>query len=1242
MAIRLNKNVAQTRIFTGTPTFQIAGNLVSEEDDFTIRPPRSTVPLTLLRGGNLVSHALRDFILTTPANDTKATSTINGVRINEAGVYDVLVQISLQFSASATGQWGVSLRRVTRDGNGNETVVREATFSAHVERTAAAETLIESLSLPAENFDNGDLLYLEVFYNSVNAGDNFTFLVSPSPNVSHLWLNRLKGDGIQGEVSGWAEQNNDMPIPAEKLINAPGGRGLDETEVEAKINELRPNAFTDADEEKLDGITAGAEPNVNADWEAATGDAEILNKPNLADVATSGRYADLTGTPNIPTPRTNQEIDNRIEPAAREGSSDRWTKDKLPVDTAYDDDIPTTTEIDARIGARFRAGDTGRIAKSKLPSDVIYTSTQRFTTTLLAKLNALPEASAIQFENHAVADAAALNALSRTTTSLDFVTVTANITTGITANTVTDADGTALTSLNEGDFLILDHSDNVWRKVGNFVTSATVDQTTVRGFITAEYVRGLLANLSGNNRLQAAAIRGLADVATSGSYADLSNQPTLSSLGGVTSAQATSLAEAAALSRYTAAEKTKLGNVADGAEVNVNADWDATSGDAQILNKPTIPTLPNAATKAEAEAGTETALRGFSPLRIKEAIDALKGSAAPGTTRSSFVVSKRPDAAVTLATGATAGVWTSWTTIATTAALGAAQAGKVIVAGEVTVEVTDDTTSGGDRGLAQMRLVRTRGSVDTPLTTQFIYGPRNVGQGVVASFEDASQMASGTAIWEDDAQGADTYKLEARVMSQMPTLNVSFNTANNGILVSSVGGISGGGGGGLTAAQVRDLIADPAEEGSSDRWGKNKLPSDTIYTATQRFTTALLSKLNGIANNATRTVSLAWSAVTGKPATATRWPTYAEVTGKPTDLVTTSTQRFTTTLLAKLNALPSAASIQFENHPVGTAAALNALSRTTQALDFVSITAAIASGITANTVVDGSGTALTTLAAGDLLVLDHDDNRWVRIVNLPTTATVSQSTVRGFIDGAFVVGLLTALSGNARLSYSSLRDVPATVTKAEAEAGTETGTRIWTPQRVKEAIDALAPDSASEISVDASGFDGNLATTDNDVQKALQKLDDLEVGSGGGSARSFFINTKVTSTVRGTVPSTGSLALTVLTSPAITSAQAGNVLLVAALKMFSTIVGSVAGGVSLIRTRSSVDTVIGETYLSLNRDSSSSFFGSVDVATGDLAQTGDVYKMQVSLQARNASNRRVTTTIQFNTNRGNYLIITPC
>jgi hypothetical protein len=43
--------------------------------------------------------------------------------------------------------------------------------------------------------------------------------------------------------------------------------------------------------------------------------------------------------------------------------------------------------------------------------------------------------------------------------------------------------------------------------------------------------------------------------------------------------------------QYSLTEKNKLAGIAAGAEVNVNADWNAVSGDAEILNKPTIPDI---------------------------------------------------------------------------------------------------------------------------------------------------------------------------------------------------------------------------------------------------------------------------------------------------------------------------------------------------------------------------------------------------------------------------------------------------------------------------------------------------------------------------------------------------------------------------------------------------------------------------------------------------------------------------
>lgn len=120
----------------------------------------------------------------------------------------------------------------------------------------------------------------------------------------------------------------------------------------------------------------------------------------------------------------------------------------------------------------------------------------------------------------------------------------------------------------------------------------------------------------------------LADVATSGDYDDLDNTPTIpaqfnpiaganmsitgtypditfnASGGGGgggdmfastydptgKAADAFDMAnmdESASAKIFTSAERTKLANIEAGAEVNVQSDWDATSGDAAILNKPT-------------------------------------------------------------------------------------------------------------------------------------------------------------------------------------------------------------------------------------------------------------------------------------------------------------------------------------------------------------------------------------------------------------------------------------------------------------------------------------------------------------------------------------------------------------------------------------------------------------------------------------------------------------------------------
>ena len=59
-----------------------------------------------------------------------------------------------------------------------------------------------------------------------------------------------------------------------------------------------------------ENVISNTAPNVKSDWNAASGsDAEILNKPSLATVATSGSYTDLTDKPSIPAAQVQSDWD---------------------------------------------------------------------------------------------------------------------------------------------------------------------------------------------------------------------------------------------------------------------------------------------------------------------------------------------------------------------------------------------------------------------------------------------------------------------------------------------------------------------------------------------------------------------------------------------------------------------------------------------------------------------------------------------------------------------------------------------------------------------------------------------------------------------------------------------------------------------------------------------------------------------------------------------------------------------
>lgn len=131
-----------------------------------------------------------------------------------------------------------------------------------------------------------------------------------------------------------------------------------------------------SDKTKLNGIAAGAEVNVNADWNATEGDALILNKPTLSTVATSGSYDDLTSKPTIPTVDvTKSYVDTQL--ATKANASNVYTKAEVDskVSSVYRvkgsvasyANLPT---VDVTIGDVYNVNDTGAnyVATSTTPT----------------------------------------------------------------------------------------------------------------------------------------------------------------------------------------------------------------------------------------------------------------------------------------------------------------------------------------------------------------------------------------------------------------------------------------------------------------------------------------------------------------------------------------------------------------------------------------------------------------------------------------------------------------------------------------------------------------------------------------------------------------------------------------------------------------------------------------------------------------------------------------------------------
>lgn len=225
------------------------------------------------------------------------------------------------------------------------------------------------------------------------------------------------------------------------------------------------NNFTTVLKNKLDGIQAGAEVNVNADWNSTSGDSQILNKPSIPSIA---------GLATVTYVDTQDAL--KVDKIAGKGLSANDFTDVLKTKL---DSVESGAEVNVNADWNSVSGDSQILNKPSIPS-----------------IAGLATVTYVDTQDALKVDKVAGSRL------------------------ITSAEGT-----------ILSNTSGV--NTGDQDLSGKVDKVAGKGLSTND---------------------------------------------------------------YTTLEQTKLAGIADGAEVNVNADWNATTGDAVILNKPTIPSISGLAT----------------------------------------------------------------------------------------------------------------------------------------------------------------------------------------------------------------------------------------------------------------------------------------------------------------------------------------------------------------------------------------------------------------------------------------------------------------------------------------------------------------------------------------------------------------------------------------------------------------------------------------------------------------------
>ncbi|MDD7813706.1 hypothetical protein PP713_14140 [Mycobacterium sp. CSUR Q5927] len=316
---------------------------------------------------------------------------------------------------------------------------------------------------------------------------------------------------------------------------------------------------------------------------------------DLAAVATSGSYTSLTDKPTIPDISGKQNIS---EKGAANGYASLDGAGKVPVTQLPASlmeyrgtwnaatNSPTLADGVGDVGDVWRVGtagtrDLGSGAISfGLGDYAIYDGTVwQWSGTTDAVSSVAGKTGDVTLAKGDVG----LDNVDNTADSAKSVASAAKLTTARTINgvsfngtaNITVADSTKEPAVAGGTAAQYYRGDKTWATLNAAAVAGLGTAATTASSAYATAAQGVLAD-------SAVQPGDLAAVATTGAYSSLSGTPSIP--------DALTDLDTTVTGAQLNADHSKLAGIASGAEVNVQSDWNASSGDSAILNKPTIPT----------------------------------------------------------------------------------------------------------------------------------------------------------------------------------------------------------------------------------------------------------------------------------------------------------------------------------------------------------------------------------------------------------------------------------------------------------------------------------------------------------------------------------------------------------------------------------------------------------------------------------------------------------------------------